>query len=717
MSRRSTTDVDRQTRAPRARRMVGRILALMTTGVLAAVLTTPPAVAAPGDHDISVSTLDFGYVHAGVDGESSTLTVVVSNLTSDPLPGIDDVDEASDVFTAVFSWASSYPVCTYDNSRLPGQPAVPMPPGSSCTIRVSYTPTDARVDRAVLQIDGDSEAIGTVDLVGTGYFRVWEVSTRELDFGDVEVGSDETLSIEITNRFTSPVAGIPDLSASGLSEGASPFTWSGDSCSATTIAYGDSCSLDFTLSPTEAGAQNIDGLIRIDRRRDLDHTILLTGNGIENTLAVTPALDFGDVEVGTTAHRTAQVTNISDADQMVTAGVSVAGNDSGAWEHTGSTCIGVTLPPGGTCVIGFSFAPAVTGADTAVGQVQVDGRVNDVVLSAAGVRDDDAAPLTVSPTELSFGEVPVGEVSSGVVTVTNTSAATQSLTVIGGVPTDTNFSVVDGCAALSSLAPGGTCTYDYYFVPSASGEFFTLVDLNVNGVDWILALKGIGVTAGGDESAPALSDLQFDYDTINTDEGAVTVTGTITATDDVSLSGAEITLHEPLCSGASPTVDVALTGPSDSVDFTVTFPQGSALGVWQVHVVVRDAAGNLAAYGNDCSAEAGTWPVDAERGITVEGDDAGGTPTPTPTDASPTPTDASPTPTDATPTPTDASPTTSTGEDGGVAGGKETLSETGAADMAGTSLLVGTLIALGAGLLILGRHRRGLLSDATLNEE
>jgi hypothetical protein len=105
-----------------------------------------------------------------------------------------------------------------------------------------------------------------------------------------------------------------------------------------------------------------------------------------------------------------------------------------------------------------------------------------------------AAVAKLSSTSLSFGKVRVGKTSSAKsVTLTNSGGGTLtigSLTAGGTNPGD--FTRAGTCAVNTALASGQTCTLQYTFTPSASGNRSATLAVGTDGGNVSLSLSGRG---------------------------------------------------------------------------------------------------------------------------------------------------------------------------------------------------------------------------------
>ena len=155
--------------------------------------------------------------------------------------------------------------------------------------------------------------------------------------------------------------------------------------------------------------------------------------------------------------------------------------------------------------------------------------------------------FTIAPTTLNFGNVAVGATSDLVVTVTNVSGASQTLSSLaGGAPADgVNFGAVQNCAGIT-LAAGASCVFTYTFHPTSTGTKTTTTSFSVNGQSsGTINLNGVGIPA----FTAAPTSLDF---------GVVTVGGTSSGIDVVvtNVSGASQVLSS-----------VAGGAPADAANF------------------------------------------------------------------------------------------------------------------------------------------------------
>jgi len=105
----------------------------------------------------------------------------------------------------------------------------------------------------------------------------------------------------------------------------------------------------------------------------------------------------------------------------------------------------------------------------------------------------EAPSLWVSPIEIDFGHVGIGETSDPlIVTIHNSGNANLGDFAGGGVYPP--FSAYQNCAA--GVLPGGTCQYTLSFSPTETGVFTATSNSSTNAGPFYIQLKGTGVGAG-----------------------------------------------------------------------------------------------------------------------------------------------------------------------------------------------------------------------------
>ncbi len=120
-------------------------------------------------------------------------------------------------------------------------------------------------------------------------------------------------------------------------------------------------------------------------------------------------------------------------------------------------------------------------------------------LAGAGAPVAAAVPPTVANTQLVWHDVAIGAPTSKSVYVYNYDPAPQAITSTAGTPTDSRFTVVDGCngVLLGTTYPTDTCEIVYTFTPDTAPAVLATSEVVVNGVTYTVYLGGSGRPANG----------------------------------------------------------------------------------------------------------------------------------------------------------------------------------------------------------------------------
>jgi Abnormal spindle-like microcephaly-assoc'd, ASPM-SPD-2-Hydin/Cep192 domain 4/HYDIN/CFA65/VesB-like, Ig-like domain len=287
-----------------------------------------------------------------------------------------------------------------------------------------------------------------------------------------------------------------------------------------------------------------------------------------------PAVNFGDVGVGTTV--TKPVTFTNDGTTAITPTAVSSSNSEFAVLASGTTCVaGRPVPVGQSCVVQIALTPAAAGARTATLSVaQQDGTwdapSSTATLTANGVNGE----LSASPSTLDFGSVTIGTTSSArSFTVTNDGSLPTTIgTVLVSGGEASEFPLAGGTCAGATLAAGGTCTVSVSFKPGGTGERAASMDVAGSGGAAVsVALAGTGANPPRPALAASPTALDFGELIVGSTGTAQAVTvrnsGNVPNTPTVSVSGsagADFTIASNGCgrsiaAGSSCTVNVSFS--------------------------------------------------------------------------------------------------------------------------------------------------------------
>jgi len=146
------------------------------------------------------------------------------------------------------------------------------------------------------------------------------------------------------------------------------------------------------------------------------------------------------------------------------------------------------------------------------------------------------APVTLSPTSLSFGSQTVGTTSAASVKLTNNQATALTISTIVA---SGDFAVVQNSTCGASLASGKSCAINVTFTPSAIGArsgALTITD-SAAGSPQVVPLNGAGVV----NLSLSSGSLSFGNQDVGTTSAIKTVSLTNSSSIPIAVSGVVIT--------------------------------------------------------------------------------------------------------------------------------------------------------------------------------
>ena len=325
-------------------------------------------------------------------------------------------------------------------------------PGQSANFTTTFAPLFKGVARGSVFLEYSRAQMGrgqiwgttTVSVSGTGTTpSELTASPSSLNFGNVQVGSSETLSDNLTNSGNSSIT-ISQATLTGASFAVSGLTLP------LTLGAGQTATFSVTFAPQSTGS--LSGSINITSTAlDSNLSIPLSGMGVgQGTLTASPpSLAFGSVQVGNTASLSETLTNTGGS----TVSISQVSLSSASFSISGLE-FPITLTPNQSVTFTATFAPTSSGAVS--GNLSVVSNASDsplnIALSGTGTA---AGTLAVSPASLNFGNVNVGSSSSlnGILT-----ASGAAVTVQPASDSNSEF-VLSGISLPATIPAGQSATF------------------------------------------------------------------------------------------------------------------------------------------------------------------------------------------------------------------------------------------------------------------
>lgn len=352
-------------------------------------------------------------------------------------------------------------------------------PGKSCTVMVSFHPRAEGPAEADISIRprGGTQAL-IVGAHGNGVVPRLTLSSREERYGAVRVEHTARRTI----HFTSSGSGAVEIATLALSgNGASLFRVVSAPCKGKSLAVGEGCSIEVDFRPNGEGKQSAT-LSLESPSLDTTPTVTLVGNGVQPRFSIArTSLDFGRVRRTTSAARTLR---LSDTGSGALSIVSTALSGSAASDFSLSGSCHGPLAAGASCALVVHFSPGKEGPRSARLTITHDAAATPVEVALSGVGLPPPVPaISVTPTQIDFGSITVGERSSFVtLTVHNPGSGNLILRTVRLAGSDAEeFHAVSGtCDGLPYLAPESDCTIGVRFLPSKPGGHRARLEIRNN---------------------------------------------------------------------------------------------------------------------------------------------------------------------------------------------------------------------------------------------
>jgi Abnormal spindle-like microcephaly-assoc'd, ASPM-SPD-2-Hydin/PQQ-like domain len=327
------------------------------------------AFGAPITQALQGGAVGFGNVAVGSTG-SATATLTASRTVT-----------VSSVTTAA-------PFAT--GTTIPALP-VTLTAGQTLTVPVTFTPTSWGATTGTISLVTDQGTLA-FGLSGTGIQPGLAATPTSLAWGDMAVGSSESLTVGVTNTSstTETITGVTGPSG--------PFTASGLPSVNSTIAPGVSESISVTYAPTAAENDSSSIVVTSDQG---PVTIPLTGTGIEADPQVTispMSLAFGNVTVGHTSTLTFTVANTGNINLTVTK----AAPPAAPFAPTNPIPENQQLAPTETYTVTLTFTPTAAGNFSGVYEITTDTGQGpmSVQLTGTGVAASGSSYTPYGPTRI-----------------------------------------------------------------------------------------------------------------------------------------------------------------------------------------------------------------------------------------------------------------------------------------------------------------------------
>ncbi|WP_255460790.1 choice-of-anchor D domain-containing protein [Edaphobacter albus] len=286
------------------------------------------------------------------------------------------------------------------------------------------------------------------------------VSPAALVFTDQAIGTASAVqSVAVTNTGNAPLnISQVTVSLAQLPLGPQAEFFETDNCIGSSVAVGQSCTLQVRFGPAAAGDRTATLTVYANVAGG-QATVPLSGKGISGgNIVLTPLfLSFGSVDVNATSPaQNLTLSNTGTADVNIGAPLV-----TGDFHISANTC-GAILKSSSGCTVGITFTPASSGVRAGSFSITGDGAALTSSLNGSGTLP---ATDTIAPMALSFAAQPLGT-SSSVQRVILTNAGDTALKLITAQTTG-DFIAVNSCG--NSLAGHASCSIGVIFQPTVLG--------------------------------------------------------------------------------------------------------------------------------------------------------------------------------------------------------------------------------------------------------
>ncbi len=374
--------------------------------------------------------LEFGDVEIG---QRAAKRVTIFNTGRAPLAltRVGPLVDATDPICPVSSAEFAYPPVS-------AAQGVEVREGDNRIMEVAYRPTDGGPDCAIMEIKSsdEDEPVTRVYLRARGSAARFCASESLLDFGDVLINTDKTLSTTVSNCGIRPLT-LASITTTGPFP---PFSVVTTVTTPRTLMPGESLPMEFRFAPTlplrygGTGATEPAGVVLFNTNEAGIGSLTLIGRGTTPpmcSLVVAPtAMNFGTVALGASGTRDVLMSNNGDAPCTVDSITRVMGSTEFT-VSAGAAPPAVTVNPGSIATFTIQFSPTMMGLQNAVFRVHNATSNTDTDITVeANQPPPQGCALEADPSFLNFGVVPVGRINSRNITLRSIGTEDCSLSQI-----------------------------------------------------------------------------------------------------------------------------------------------------------------------------------------------------------------------------------------------------------------------------------------------
>lgn len=423
--------------------------------------------------------------------------------------------------------------------------------GQSASFTAKLSPASGGSASGAISITSNAQNSPlTIALSGTGAQGALSSNPSSFNFGTVQAGTSASQTITLTNTGTASVA-VSAVSISGTG-------FSMSALAPQTINPGQGVSFSAQFTPASAGSMS--GKITITSNAPgSPMTIALSGTGSQGALSANPStFNFGSVQAGGIGTQTIRLTNTGTASVAIS-----SASISGPGFSISGLSAPQTISEGQSATFIASFSPVSSGSSSGsiVIASNAPGSPLTIALSGTGTQPQ----LAVTPSNVSFANVVVGNTNSQTITVKN--SGTSNLTISQANTSGTGFGI-SGLGLQTPIAPGAIVAFNATFTPTSAGSASgsILLTSNTPNSPLTIPLSGTGLTASYALTASPASVPFGNVNVGNTSSQTVTLTNS--GNSDSTISAVTVTGTGFSSSGIPANLTLS---PNQSATLTVAF--------------------------------------------------------------------------------------------------------------------------------------------------
>ncbi|MGC0313798.1 choice-of-anchor D domain-containing protein [Kitasatospora acidiphila] len=320
--------------------------------------------------------------------------------------------------------------------------------------------------------------IGTRDghLLSFGRPAASALTGSPVAVGSVNVGSSGSGTLTVTATQALTVNSVSTAAPFAVTAPTLPHT----------MAVGDTLSIPVSFTPTAAGATS--GIVNLATSVGTVG-FSVTGSGVKAGFATAPSsVSYTDEPTGVPDSTSVQFTNTGTGSETISA----IGTPAAPWTVSGAPAVGTVIQPGGSFIVSITYNPTVAGTSNDNFSVTSTSGTFTVPLTGSAITGQ--GHLTITPSTLAFGSIPVG-----------TSSQQLSFTVTndGNIPVTLNkakapvgtFSSPNAIAEGTVIGPDQSIAVPVVFSPSTAGPLADSYEVtgNTGQGDMFVQLTGTGL--------------------------------------------------------------------------------------------------------------------------------------------------------------------------------------------------------------------------------